>query len=262
MLPAPELTNVRLGVAGTPTANLLHVLVARYLDLGKKYGLNIEWSEFSSAANGAQALLAGQIDVTDNAGGPPIASLLTDVPLEVVYVVHDNLTDNLYGGPNIKTAADLRGGSIAISSFGSQSHAGALLALEALGLTPQDVTITQVGNDTARTAALTGGSVSASINDSTQVAKLEALGMHVLVRLADAVTTGGVVRTALVVEKSFAEKNPNTVLNLAAMYAEAGVTWRKDPALAAKVLSQYGAIPLADAQSEVDLVLQGAVEAT
>ncbi len=53
----------------------------------------------------------------------------------------------MYTQSAVKTAADLKGKSVAISSFGSQSHAGALLAVKSLGLATSDVTITQVGND-------------------------------------------------------------------------------------------------------------------
>lgn len=254
-LPAPELTQVRLGVSGEPSANTLHTVVARYLDLDAKYGFEVEWSEFEGAAQGIQALLAEQIDVSDNAGGPAIASLATDSPLQIVYVTRDNVTDNLYAQTDITDAESLRGGSVAISSFGSQSHAGALLALDALGLTTDDVTITQVGNDSARLAALQAGSVTASINDATQADELEELGLNILVQLSEDVDSGGVVRTSLTVSREFAEQNPNTVLNLVAMYLEAGVIWRTDPELAAEALSELAEIPLEDAQAEVDFIL-------
>jgi ABC-type nitrate/sulfonate/bicarbonate transport system substrate-binding protein len=254
-LPAPELTDIRLGVSGEPSANTLHTVISRYLDLGKKYGMNITWSEFEGASQGILALIAEQIDVSDNAGGPAIASLATDSPLEIVYVARDNLTDNLYAQSDVTTADDLRGGSVAISSFGSQSHAGALLALDALGLTADDVTITQVGNDSARLAALQAGSVTASLNDATQADELEDLGLDILVRLSEDVQTGGVVRTSLTVRQGFAEQYPNTVLNLVAMYTEASTIWRNDPGLAAEALSELAEIPLEEAQSEVDFIL-------
>src|SRR6185436_4525022 len=164
--------------------------------------------------------VAGQVDVSDNSGGPVIASLATDVPLEMTFVTRSTLTDNLYTAKDVKTADDLKGKSIAISSFGSQSHAGALLALKKLGLTTDDVTITQVGNDSARLAALQGGSVAGSMNDSTRAAEVEGLG--------------GVPRTSMTVTKEFAQQNPNLVLALTAMYYEANLMWRENPELAAE----------------------------
>jgi ABC-type nitrate/sulfonate/bicarbonate transport system substrate-binding protein len=256
-LPAPEITDIRMGNSGEPTANNLNALVSQYLNLGEKYGLNVTWSEFSGAGQAAQALLAEQVDFSDNSGGPAIASLASDSPMVLVYINRDNLTDNLFGAPGIETAEDLRGGSVAISSFGSQSHAGALVALAQLGLGPDDVTITQVGNDSARLAALQGGSVQASMNDATQAEDLEGLGFNTLVRLADTVDDPdqGVARTSLTVLREFEEENPNTVLAMVAMYLEASVIWRNDPELAAEALAEFAEIPVEEAREEVDFII-------
>ena len=256
-LPAPELTSIRLGNSGSPTANTMHTIWAQCEDLPAKYGMEIEWLSFDGGSAAAQALLAEQVEVADNSGGPAIASLATDSPMIIAYVTRDNLTDNMYAQPDIEDADDLRGGSVAISSFGSQSHAGALLALQVLGLTAEDVTITQVGNDAARLAALQAGSVTASMNDATQENELEGLGLNILVRLAEELEAGegGVPRTSLTFLQPFAEENPNTVLNLVAMYTEANHAWMQDPERSAECLAEAAEISLEEAQGEVDAVL-------
>lgn len=256
-LPEPEVTSIRLGNSGSPTANTMHTIWAECENLPAKYGLDVEWLSFDGGSAAAQALLAEQVEVADNSGGPAIASLATDSPMLIAYVTRDNLTDNMYAQPDIQDAEDLRGGSVAISSFGSQSHAGALLALDVLGLTPDDVTITQVGNDAARLAALQAGSVTASMNDATQEDELEGLGLNILVRLAEEVEAGegGVPRTSLTFLRPFVEENPNTVLNLVAMYTEANHAWMQDPERSAECLAEAAEIPLEEAQAEVDAVL-------
>ncbi len=256
-LPTPEKTEIRIGNSGSPTANTMHTIIARCESLDEKYGLNIEWSSFDGGSAAAQALLAEQVDVADNSGGPAIASLATDSPMLIAYVTRDNLTDNMYGQAAVKTAEDLRGGSVAISSFGSQSHAGALLALSVLGLTPEDVTITQVGNDAARLAALQAGSVQASMNDATQEDELAGLGFNILVRLADEIQPGdgGVPRTSLTFLRPYVEANPNTVLRLVAMYTEANHIWRQDVARSAECLAEEAEITVEDARAEVEAVL-------
>jgi ABC-type nitrate/sulfonate/bicarbonate transport system substrate-binding protein len=256
-LPAPELTNIKLGNSGSPSANTMHTIWANCNGLDKKYGFNIEWLSFDGGSAAAQALLAEQVDVADNSGGPAIASLATDSPMIMTYITRDNLTDNMYAQPNIKTAEDLKGGSIAISSFGSQSHAGALLALKVLGLTTDDVTITQVGNDAARLAALKAGSDTATMNDATQADELQGLGLNILVKLADQVKAGegGNPRTSLTFRKDFVEKYPNTVLDLVAMYTEANYAWMHDVDKSAECLSKAEEISLDDAKAEVESVL-------
>jgi ABC-type nitrate/sulfonate/bicarbonate transport system substrate-binding protein len=258
-LPEPELTELSIAKSGSPSANTMHTIWAECTDLPSKYGFTIEWPAFDGGSAAAQALLSEQVDVADNSGGPAIASLATDSPMVIAYVTRDNLTDNMYAQPDIQDADDLRGGSIAISSFGSQSHAGALLALSVLGLTPEDVTITQVGNDAARLAALQAGSVTASMNDATQEDELTGLGLNILVRLADEVEAGngGVPRTSLTFLRPFTEQYPNTVLNLVAMYEEANHAWMQEENhdQAAQCLADAEEIPLDDATAELDAVL-------
>ena len=255
-LPAPEKTKVTIGQSGEWSAGNLHAAIAEYTGLDERFGLDVTFTPFSGGSQVVQALVAGQVDVSDNSGGPVIASLATDVPLEMTFVTRSNLTDNLYTAKDVKTADDLKGKSIAISSFGSQSHAGALLALKKLGLTTDDVTITQVGNDSARLAALQGGSVAGSMNDSTRAAELEGLGFNTLVKLAEVEGLGGVPRTSMTVTKEFAQQNPNLVLALTAMYYEANLMWRENPELAAEALASLAKMDPADAKTDVDTVLK------
>lgn len=255
-LPPPELTEIHIGLSGEYSANVMHAIMAQYLELPEKYGFtDVTFTNFSGGSQVVQAMLAGQVDASDNSSGPVVASLATGSPLKMAFVTRANLTDILYTGPDIKTADDLRGGSIAISSFGSQSHASALVALDTLGLTTDDVTIQQVGNDSARAAALQAGSVSGSMNDATQESELAGLGMNIMVRLAEEDTTGGVVRTSLTFDPQFIEDNPNTVLDLVAMYLEANLAWRNDPEAGAAALSEYAEIPVEQAQAELESAL-------
>lgn len=256
-LPPPELKELRVGQSGVYSANVMHTEIIQALNLPAKYGFTkLEFNVFNGATQAAQALLAGQIDFGDFGASPVVGSLATDSPLIMAFVTRDNLTDNLYAQADIKTADDLRGKAVAVSSFGTQSHAGALVALKSLGLTPQDVVITQVGNDSARLAAIKGGSVAASINDGTQEQNLAVLGIHPLVRLTEVEGVGGVPRTGLTFTRDFVAKYPNTVLNLVAIWLEANTTWRADPALSATTLAKFAEISAEEAQAQITAVLK------
>lgn len=60
---------------------------------------------------------------------------------------------------NITNPAQLKGGKGAVSGFGTSSEFAVRFALGKLGLDPQDVTLLQTGNETARLAALQSGQV-------------------------------------------------------------------------------------------------------
>ncbi|HET8570011.1 MAG TPA: ABC transporter substrate-binding protein [Candidatus Limnocylindria bacterium] len=253
--PQPEKTSVKIGHSGTPTIGIIGQIMARGLDLYKKYGITVEYVYFNGAAQSAQALIAGQIDVNDGSAGPVIASQATTDPQRMAFVTRHNLTDFMYTRSEVKSAADLKGKNVAISSFGSQSHAGALLAIKSLGLTDKDVTIQPIGNDSARLAALRGGSVAASMQDQAIAQELTPLGFNILVKLTEVKGIGGVPRTSLIVPKSFEDKYPNTVLALTAVYLEGLTIMRKDPEGVVKYLSEYGQIPLESAKKQVEVEL-------
>jgi ABC-type nitrate/sulfonate/bicarbonate transport system substrate-binding protein len=255
-LPAPERTDLKIGNSGPFQVSNPVALIASYDELYKKYGFaSIEWLEFGGGSQAVQANIAGQVDLSDNSGGPVVASLLTDAPLVMTYIVNSALTDCIAVKPGIETADDLRGQSVAISSFGSVSHAGALVGLSALGLTSNDVTITQIGNGSARLAALQSGSVAAAILDITEIAAIADLGFHCLINLADIETAGGVARTSLTFTQEFVSKYPNTVLDLTAMYAEANVLWRADANHTAEALSSLAQISMDDALDQVNATI-------
>jgi ABC-type nitrate/sulfonate/bicarbonate transport system substrate-binding protein len=161
----------------------------------------------------------------------------------------DNLVDDLYTGPNIKTANDLIGKSIAVSSFSSTTYGEALIAIKSLGLSASQVTIQAVGPDAARKAALVAGSVGGSMNGDSEKAQLAALGFKPLVVLA---TLGsGLPGQLLETTQAFASKNPNTVLAMVAAMNEGTLLFvtNTEAAIAAEV--KIYNVPVAQATSDV-----------
>jgi ABC-type nitrate/sulfonate/bicarbonate transport system substrate-binding protein len=248
-LPKAEKTNLKIGQSGGATSGLALQFAARALKLYEKYGLTIEWFTFSGGAQANQALLAGQVDMADNSGGPVVASLATDSPLQIVFVSADNGNDNIFAQSKIKTAADLKGKTLAISGFGSSSHAAALAGLKKLGLTDKDVTLTIVGDNPTRLAALKAGSVDASVQKTALFEELTKAGFTSLVDMSK---SGGVVaRTSMVVPPAFQDKYPNTVLTVTAVMLEAVNAIKGNMDKVAEQYASEGQIPVAQAKKEL-----------
>jgi sulfonate transport system substrate-binding protein len=219
LLPKPEQTTLKLGNAAHEADSFAPELanqLGTYKDLGFT---DVQSTYFDGDAKGRQALLAGQIDVLSGGPGSSIESQTTDTPFVAIgtFILHP--TDDLVSIPSVKTVADLKGKQVAVSSFGGDSHASVLLSLKALGLSTSDVTIVPIGGQNARIAALTAGSVAAAPIDDTLEDRMKAQGLNILVRLADAPVT--LARESLMVRKDFAQKNPNTVLDILAASLEA-----------------------------------------
>ena len=256
VFPKPEKVDVKIGRSNDPGATNMTGVIAQTKDFYGKYGLKVEVLRFSGAAPAMQALLAGQVDIGDNSAAPVFATVGTSSQVQIVYVTRANMSDILYSQKDIKTADQLKGKTIAISSFGSNSYAGALQALKALGLTDKDVTLTAVGNDTQRLAALKGGSVSASIQDRVLEKDLLAQGFNALVRLRDIKDLPGQPGTSLVVPVDFQKKYPNTTLALVAAQMEAQQWFRDHPDEAADILAKAINVDVTEAKRQIGLELE------
>jgi ABC-type nitrate/sulfonate/bicarbonate transport system substrate-binding protein len=147
-------------------------------------GLRVEIFNMQGGSRGAQELQAGRIDAmhvglssvlrVNQAGGDlrTIASLSNEV--RFVFFVN----------PSVKSAADLKGGIVGVSTFGSESDATVTLALKKLGLTRNDVVLKEYGGGARRIEAVRSGEIRATtVNEPiTSIAREQ--GLKAMVDLA------------------------------------------------------------------------------
>ena len=219
-LPKPELTKIRIGISAPTEPVQFAEKLAEQLGIYQKYGITtVEVTGFEGDGKALQALVAGQLDMFVGGASTAINSVVTDTPVKVVSMNSTTLTDGLFCGKDIKTPADVKGKSVAISTFGGTSHGSALLMLQGIGLTSKDAVITQVGNEGTRIAALKGGSVGCGVVGMSQEKAMRDLGLNLLIDLSKAKLQWG--RSGLMARTDFISKNPNTVLVAVASALEA-----------------------------------------
>jgi ABC-type nitrate/sulfonate/bicarbonate transport system substrate-binding protein len=83
----------------------------------------------------------------------------------------------------VKTAADLKGGLVGVSTFGSESDSTVTLALQRLGLARNDVKIAEFGGGSHRLAAIKSGEISATALNEPFSSLAREEGVNVLVDL-------------------------------------------------------------------------------
>src|SRR5215213_1638955 len=86
--------------------------------------------------------------------------------------------------PGVKTAADVKGGTIGVSTFGSESDSTITLALERLGLTRADVTVKEYGGGSRRLAAVKCGEIKATAINEPTTSQAREQGVNVMIDLA------------------------------------------------------------------------------
>ncbi|MGK2850611.1 MAG: ABC transporter substrate-binding protein [Candidatus Limnocylindrales bacterium] len=235
-LPTPEKTDIKIGLSVTETSQFAAKL-AEMAGIYEKNGLKVESTVFEGDGKVMQALQAGQLDVGFGGTSAFITSQTTDVPVKALAVNAVILTDELVSTADVKTADDLRGKCVAVSTYGGTSHGAVILSLRSLGLTPEDVVITEVGGQSARIAAVEGGACAAAPVDAARHDEMAGLGFNFLVNLKEAKLPWG--RSGLGVTEEWLAANPNTAIVVAASVLEAQNMMWTDADKAAEYYAEF-----------------------
>src|ERR1051325_5287111 len=153
---------IRVGIPGL-SAEFTPVWAAHDRGRLKRYGLDAEIIVMQGGTQLIPAMVAGSIDFAVM-GGAYLTGAVKGIDLVMVAMHMDKFPYSLIVKPTIRRADELKGSRLAISRFGSSSDAGLRVSLQRSGLNPdRDVTILQVGGQTARYAALKAGAVDGTV---------------------------------------------------------------------------------------------------
>ena len=154
-------------------------------DFAKKQGLKLEVSQFRNDQIELKALLAGQLDSYE--GGPQgaIAADARGADVRILGCHWVVLPHGIYAKDSIKTVADLKGKTIAVSAPNSMPAMLARFALEKNGVNPSTVKLASVGGDHDRYNALVSGVVDAAVV-SNEVEPIMPKSLHLLLAGRDA----------------------------------------------------------------------------
>ena len=144
----------------------------------------------------------------------------------------------LMSRPEIKTAVQLKGGSVAIARFGGLADSMARIALQKLGLTPmKDVAIVQIGGAPERLGALEKGKVQAAMLGIPDSFIAEKKGFYSLVSVSIPYQSVGVATT-----RRFIRESPEIVKRYIKSQIEAIHRIKTDRETGRRVLAKYLAL--------------------
>src|SRR5215467_984034 len=158
-----QLTKITVGYAAL-AAGQLPAWMAKESGIFRNNGLDVQLVYFRGGTTAVMTLLSGETPISQAAGATIVSASLRGA--DVVMIAGGRVTVDywLMSRPEIKTAEQLKGGSIAIAVFGGQADFVTRIALQKLGLTPmKDVAIVQIGTLPERLSALEKGKVQAAI---------------------------------------------------------------------------------------------------
>jgi NitT/TauT family transport system substrate-binding protein len=205
-------TKVRVGQPQAGTFQFVPLQVGIEAGIFKRHGIDVEVSSFSGGPRVQQAIAADSIDI-GLGSGPELALAAKGAPEIGVAAMADApysvLLATLKDSP-IRTAADLRGKTISISSKGSLTDWLARELSRLQGWGPDGFKTAPLGSTAAQMAALKTNQIDGMIVEANAGYRMEEDGTgRVVVQFGDLIKTFHIY--VLYARKGFAAQNPDAV---------------------------------------------------
>jgi ABC-type nitrate/sulfonate/bicarbonate transport system substrate-binding protein len=178
----PPLVQLKAGISD-PVNTVLAWYMARAAELYGAQGLNVDIVNMNGGSRGAEELQAGRIDLMHVGLSSVVKVNRSGGNLRVIGSLSNVIRFTFFSAPGVKTAADLKGGVVGVSTFGSESDSTVTLALQKLRLTRDDVVIKEFGGGMKRLEALQKGEIKATAINEPVASLARQEGVNVLVDL-------------------------------------------------------------------------------
>ena len=152
---------LKVGIS-EPVNTVLAIWMADAAGFYEAAGIKLEIINMNGGSRGAEELAAGRIHAMHVGLSSVIRLNRTGGDLRIVASLANVIRFTFFSGPDVKTAADLKGGAVGVSSFGSESDSTVTLTLKRLGLSRDDVTLKEYGASSKRLAAVKSGELKAT----------------------------------------------------------------------------------------------------
>jgi ABC-type nitrate/sulfonate/bicarbonate transport system substrate-binding protein len=179
---AQEPIEVKAGISD-PVNTVLAWYMARDAGFYAAEGLKVDIINMSGGSRGAAELQAGRLDVMHVGLSSVIRINRSGGDIRTIGSLSNVIRFTFFSAPGVKTAAELKGGVIGVSTFGSESDSTVTLALARLGLTRNDVTLKEYGGGIRRLDAVKSGEIKATPLNEPLASLAREQGVNVLVDL-------------------------------------------------------------------------------
>jgi NitT/TauT family transport system substrate-binding protein len=166
-----------------PVNTVLAWYMARDAGLYAAHGLNVDIINMNGGSRGAAELQAGRLDVMHVGLSSVIRVNRAGGDVRSIASLSNVIRFTFFSAPGVATAADLKGGVIGVSTFGSESDATVTLAMQRLGLARNDIVVKEYGGGRRRLDAVKSGEIKATPVNEPFASLARAEGVHVLIDL-------------------------------------------------------------------------------
>lgn len=232
-----QMTRINVGYSAI-SGDAMPAWVAKDAGIFEKNGLDVQLVFFTGGTTAVMALVSADTPIAQLAGPAVVHSVIAGSDATLIAGGVTSLNYYLLSRPEIKTPEQLKGGTVAISRFGSASDFIARFALSKIGLTPgKDVTLVQIGSTTARVDATLTGRVQATVVNPPASIIAEKRGMNIL---ADLPKLGLVYQhTTAATTKKYIREHRDVVMRYVKSQLEAVHLIYTDKEASLRALSRY-----------------------
>ena len=247
---AGNLTGITAAVTSTSQSQMAFP-VAQQQGLFAKYGLDLNLFINPQVM---PSLLSGQVQVIDTSTEDVIGAVLQGGPVTIIATLIPYLVQVIEVRPEIKTFQDLVGKTVGVTRRGNITETALRIALQRNGVDPSSVTYLAMGGPAQQVAGMVAGSVSAGSFSRPNSDSAEQQGMHPLFDFTPEHIP--FPESNIIVQKSWASQNQNTVLGVLKALAEATVLTSTNPDVCAQIYAQWAKLSVADGQVAAQLAAE------
>ena len=212
--------------------------MAKESGIFRNNSLDVQLVYFTGGTTAVMALVSRDAPIIQMAGPAIVSAGIRGADTVMIAAGFVTADQWLMSRPDIKTAEQLKGGSVAITRFGGLADSMARIALQKLGLTPmKDVAIVQIGGLPERFSALERGKVQAAMLGTGDNFVAEKKGFYSLMSVSVPYQGVGVATT-----RRFIRESPDIVKRYVKSQIEAIYRIKTDRETGKRVLAKYLAL--------------------
>jgi NitT/TauT family transport system substrate-binding protein len=154
---AAQLIPFKIGISA-PVVTIFPIWMAEAGGFYEQQGLTVEVINMEGGTRGLQVLLSGETQAMHVGLAPVVLANKQGADLRLVTSTCNTIPITMFAKAGIGLQ-DLKGKTFGISTFGSETDIAISILLKKIGLTRQDVTISQIGGSSQRFGALVAGRI-------------------------------------------------------------------------------------------------------
>jgi NitT/TauT family transport system substrate-binding protein len=203
-----------------------------------RYGLDVELTFIEGSSRATAAMLSGNVDILEQAGPAVVAAVKQGGDATMIAGCLNTSVFKLLAAPDIKTPAELKGKTIAITTFGTSDEFLLKKILGMHGLDPaRDVTVIQARDAAGQVSVLTSGQAQAVVLSPPNDLIAQKLGATLLI---DTIPLKLAYQaTGVATSRSYLSKHRGAAVAFVKAIAEGMRRFKSDAPFAKQVMQKY-----------------------